>query len=160
MMFRDECQKRRSSIVGVGFMLYHGSWFYRQEKCCHNHDSIEIFACPPILYYRLPSPARPWNSKGYTSTSTLVKLWGLWCQRSSTFRPWRQMHWKGNLVPPLGTTLTSGRAMRLSFYRKRALKERGGCFCWFDLGNIFLIRACCSWFKGIIDSFMCLHVWF
>ena len=62
------------SIVGVGFMLYHGSWFYRQEKCCHNHDSIEIYACPPILYYRLPSPARPWNSKGWHWKRNLFSL--------------------------------------------------------------------------------------
>ncbi len=52
------------SIVGFGFMLCHGSWFYRQEKCCGDHDSIEIFACPSILYYKLPSPGRPWNSQG------------------------------------------------------------------------------------------------
>ena len=52
------------SIAGFGFMLCHGSWFYRQEKCCRDHDSIEIFACPPILYYRLPSSGRPWNSQG------------------------------------------------------------------------------------------------
>ena len=62
------------SIVGFGFMLYHGSWFYRQEKCCHNHDSIEIFACPPILYYRLPSPARPWNSEGYIIIWIMILL--------------------------------------------------------------------------------------
>ena len=38
--------------------------FIDRKKCCRDHDSIEIFVCPPILYYRLPSPGRPWNSQG------------------------------------------------------------------------------------------------